>query len=247
MSALQFDEIAAQKQAQSASGLARGADGRGSPIEFEQICELIGRHPEAGITDRNFDDIFSRCRKQGGVWMLSEADEFCYLLSRIRLEGAIETRHETRLQELAGTLGSVAVRKILGRLFDDAGQQEILSAVADGKWNMALQQSRPPLSRLNFWRSPLECLQYWFLQLRSVLLRRLHPCGVMIVILGPDGAGKSTMTGQIAEFFSPLFTGSRNIMWRPQVLMPSPKIEVPSFDPPHTKPAHGALRSHELR
>jgi hypothetical protein len=52
MSALQFDEIAAQKQAQSASGFARG--------EFEQICELIGSHPEAGITDQNLDDVFSR-------------------------------------------------------------------------------------------------------------------------------------------------------------------------------------------
>jgi O-antigen/teichoic acid export membrane protein/thymidylate kinase len=66
---------------------------------------------------------------------------------------------------------------------------------------------------------------------------------VLIVILGPDGAGKSTTTGKIAQFFGPLFTGNRNIMWRPQVLAPSPTIEVPTFDPPHTKPAHGALRS----
>ena len=32
-------------------------------------------------------------------------------------------------------------------------------------------------------------------------------------------------------------------MWRPQVLLPGPKIEVPSFDPPHTKPPFGALKS----
>src|SRR5260370_760433 len=58
-----------------------------------------------------------------------------------------------------------------------------------------------------------------------------------------DRAGKSTTGRKISEFFAPLFTGNQTILWRPQVLMPSPKIEVPLIDPPHTKQPHGALKS----
>ena len=189
------------------------------------------------------DDIFARRKKHGNLWVLSEADEFCHLLSKISLEGKIGATEENRLTELAKTLGPVAVVKVVAELFGDAPQQKIMAACVDGQWNRVLQQSGNELLRLKFWQSPFDCVKYWLLQFRCILSAWLHPCGVLIIILGPDGAGKSTMTRKICEFFGPLFTGNRTILWRPQVLMPSPKIEVPSFDPPHTKPPHGALKS----
>jgi O-antigen/teichoic acid export membrane protein/thymidylate kinase len=189
------------------------------------------------------DELFSRRINRNGVWTLSEADEFCYLLSRISLEGAIGPSQETRVNELVRILGLSTVGKIATRLLGDDSQHAIMTACADGQWNLALQPHRSDLLRLKFWRAPIDCIKYRLSQIRSTLRRWLYPCGVLIVILGPDGAGKSTTTQKTAEFFGPLFSGYRNIMWRPQVLMPSPKIDVPSFDPPHTKPAHGALRS----
>ncbi len=189
------------------------------------------------------DEIFARRIKRGDLWVLSEADEFCYLLSRISLEGQIGASDENRLKELVKILGLSAVGKVAARLFGEGSKREIVAACADGLWNKALQLHRNQLLRLKFWRSPIACFKYWLLQFRCNLRRWLHPCGVLIVILGPDGAGKSTTTQKISEFFGPLFTGNRNIMWRPQVLMPSPKIDVPSFDPPHTKPPYSALRS----
>jgi O-antigen/teichoic acid export membrane protein/thymidylate kinase len=189
------------------------------------------------------DELFSRRIIRNGVWALSEADEFCYLLSRISLEDGIAASEETRVNELVRILGLSAVGKIAARLFGNGSQHAIMTACADGQWNRALQPYRSDLLRLKVWRAPFDCIKYRLSQFRSALRRWLYPCGVLMVILGPDGAGKSTTTQKTAEFFGPLFSGYRNIMWRPQVLMPSPKIEVPSFDPPHTKPAHGALRS----
>ena len=189
------------------------------------------------------DALFCRRINRNGVWALSEADEFCYLLSRISLEGALAASEETRLNELVRILGLSGVGKMATRLLGNDSQHAIMTACADGQWNRALQPYRSDLLRLKFWRAPIDCIQYRLSQFRSTLRRWLYPCGVLIVILGPDGAGKSTTTQKTADFFGPLFSGYRNIMWRPQVLMPSPKIEVPSFDPPHTKPAHGALRS----
>jgi O-antigen/teichoic acid export membrane protein/thymidylate kinase len=187
-------------------------------------------------------EILARRQKQGGFWVLCEADEFCYLLSKISLEGKIGAGEENRLKELAKILGPSAVEKTVAELFGDDPRQEILAACNDAPWNIA-RPRRNELQRLKFWGSPMDCLKYWFLQFRCTLRRRLHPCGVLIVILGPDGAGKSTLNRKICEFFAPLFAGSRTILWRPQVLLPGHKVEVPAFDPPHSRPPFGALRS----
>jgi O-antigen/teichoic acid export membrane protein len=189
------------------------------------------------------DAIFARRKKQGDFWVLGEADEFFYLLSRIGLEGQIGPSEENRLGQLAKILGPAVVGEFVAGLFGDVPQQKIMVACAGGQWNKALRQSGNQLLRLKLRRSPIDCLKYWLLQFRCTLRRWLHPCGVLVVILGPDGAGKSTTARKISEFFGPLFTGNRTILWRPQVLMPSPKIEVPLIDPPHTKPPHSALKS----
>ena len=188
-------------------------------------------------------EIFARRQKQGDFWVLSEGDECCYLLSKISLEGKIGTSEENRLKKLVKHLGPSAVVEIAAGLFGNASRQNIMAACVDGLWDKALDQDKNQLLRLSFWRSPFDCFVYWLMQLRCTLRRRLHPCGVMIIILGPDGAGKSTTTCKISDFFGPLFTAKRNILWRPQVLMPGPTVEVPTFDPPHTKPALGALKS----
>jgi hypothetical protein len=199
--------------------------------------------PSGHLICGDADAIFIRRKKQGILWVLDEADEFCYLLSKICLEGKIGTRDVNRLTELAKVLGPSVTERVASGFFGKRAKQAIKDACQDGQWDKARQQVGKQLLRAKFWHSPFDYWKYCLLQLRCTLRRWLHPSGVLIVILGPDGAGKSTTTHKISQFFGPLFTGHRTIMWRPQVLMPSPKIEVPSFDPPHTKPPHGVLRS----
>jgi O-antigen/teichoic acid export membrane protein/thymidylate kinase len=190
------------------------------------------------------NEVFARRTIRDGRWMLSETDEFSYLLGKIHLERKITKDEERRLTDLAEILGSAAVCQIGAGLFDDVSQPQFMAAVANGRWIEAVQAAGRPPQRQRFWRHPINCLNYKLSQITCVLRRWLNPRGVLIVILGPDGAGKSTTTRKIAEFLAPLFAGYRSMIWRPQVLIPSPKAEfIPSFDPPHSKPAHGALRS----
>jgi O-antigen/teichoic acid export membrane protein len=189
------------------------------------------------------NDVFTRREKHDGFWILCEADEFCYLLGKIGLEGTLETSEKDRLKELAKILGPSVAGKIVNGLFGEASRKTVMDACSRGQWSTVPRSEGYPLLRRRLLRAPVDCFTYVLLQLRCILRRWLHPCGVLIVILGPDGAGKSTTTQKMAEFFAPLFASHRNMMWRPQVLLPGPQVAVPTFDPPHTKPLNGAVIS----
>jgi O-antigen/teichoic acid export membrane protein/thymidylate kinase len=187
-------------------------------------------------------EILARRQKQGDFWVLCEADEFCYLLSKISLEGKIRESEQNRLKQLAEILGPSVVGTVAAGLFGDALQQAVTAAVVDGQWNKVQQRLRNQLWRANFRSAPIDWFKYWLLQFRSTLQRWLHPCGMFVVILGPDGAGKSTLTRKILELLGPLFSGNRVLQWRPMVIKPRERY-VPWFNPPHTKPPHGPVES----
>jgi O-antigen/teichoic acid export membrane protein/thymidylate kinase len=188
-------------------------------------------------------EILARRQKLGGFWVLCEADEFCYRLSKISLESKIRESEQKRLKQLTKILGPSIVGTVAAELFGDALQQAVVAACVDGHWEKVQQRLRNRLRRASFRSAPIDWLKYRLLQFRCTLQRWLHPCGMCIVILGPDGAGKSTLTQKILALMGPLFSGSQTFLWRPQVLMPSRKIKAPKFDLPHTKPPYGPLRS----
>jgi O-antigen/teichoic acid export membrane protein/thymidylate kinase len=188
--------------------------------------------------------IFARRQKQGNFWVLGDADEFCYLFSKINLEGEITESEHIRLKQLAKILGPSVVGTIAAGLFGGGLQQEVMAASVDGDWKKVQQRLRKQSVLANFRSAPIEWFKYWLLQFRCTLQRWLHPDGMFIVILGPDGAGKSTLTKKILELFGPLFERHRVFQWRPMVLKPRDRYQyVPWFNPPHTEPPHGPVES----
>jgi O-antigen/teichoic acid export membrane protein/thymidylate kinase len=69
------------------------------------------------------------------------------------------------------------------------------------------------------------------------------PEGTSIVLLGPDGVGKSTFAWALAHALRPVFPVHRIFQWRPQVLKPRPGTPPGVFNSPHSDPAHGTLES----
>jgi thymidylate kinase len=65
--------------------------------------------------------------------------------------------------------------------------------------------------------------------------------GLFLVILGPDGVGKSTLARQITENFAPLFKQSEIFHWRPGVIRHSPSNKP--LGQPHSLPVRGPVFS----
>jgi thymidylate kinase len=84
------------------------------------------------------------------------------------------------------------------------------------------------------------CLRHWWVEIARVF----HPVGLHLVVLGPDGVGKSTVLRGIRERLDGLFVDTHEHHWRPSVL---PDIGVATkqraatsgpVSEPHAKPPH---------
>src|ERR1700730_15922415 len=190
-------------------------------------------------TDRG---TLARRANRGKCWIACEADRFSYLLSKVSLEGTVTEGQRDQLKRLAEGLGPAETERVAARLFGKGFERGVSAACADGKWDGMPERLRSRMRRVALRTTGLGCLIYVLLELRCALRRWFRPSGVYLVILGPDGAGKSTLTRKIFEFFGPLFEGQRILQWRPQLLKPR-KEKTPWFNPPHTRPPYGSLRS----
>lgn len=195
-----------------------------------------------GLLFTNEEGILARRQKRGECWTVCEADEFCYLLSKASLEGTISERRQVRLKQLLEALGPPRAERIATYLFGDGSYEQLLAACTCGQWDGILERLGAQLRWVRFRRAPLGWVVHVLMQFRCLLRRWLRPMGLYIVILGPDGAGKSTLADRILELLRPLFHSRRLLQWRPQVIRPRPRYS-PWGDLPHSKPPFGIMKS----
>jgi O-antigen/teichoic acid export membrane protein/thymidylate kinase len=204
---------------------------------------VIVREPfPRGLLFATEDEIFAHRKIHGPCWVACEAVEFGYLLCAASLEKKLTEPRQKRIQQLCELLGSSQAQRIAIRLFGNRFQQQVLDACASGQWGGTLERLGSHFRPASLPCAHLAWFAYLVLQLRCVLRRWVRPSGLYIVVLGPDGAGKSTLTNKILELLGPLFQCSRILQWRPQVIKPRPR-HSPAFNPPHGKPPYGPLRS----
>jgi len=186
--------------------------------------------------------IFSRRQERGNYWVAGEADEYGYLLSRVALEGKITQPQAERLRQLADILGVPRAENVVTHFFGSRLQEKIIAACFSGHWAEILKQLRRNLNRAGGRSAFASWFVYTFLQIQCALKSYFKPSGIYVVILGPDGAGKSTLVNKILELMGPLFNSHRILQWRPQIIKPRARYS-PYFNPPHAKPPHGPVES----
>jgi hypothetical protein len=70
--------------------------------------------------------------------------------------------------------------------------------------------------------------------------------GRLVLVVGPDGTGKSTLAGRLVEELKGRFEGTRRLHWRPKVLPQAGALlgrSVGDTSTPHAKVPHGRIVS----
>ena len=177
--------------------------GMGSFVELDVVSELaFGRH--FVLASRAEGACLDGRRREGAAWVLRQEDEFWALLLHCMLDKrAVGERHAQRLAELAGSasLDSPLVRALPDRAGLLAG---VLAAARAGAWATVTRNGDTILRQ---WRRehPLEVARR---SVRGSLLRTAErPMqawsrrGLSVALLGPDGAGKSTLAQGVEKSF----------------------------------------------
>jgi thymidylate kinase len=172
-------------------------------------------------------DLWTDCRRKGYIFFDSEellktrrtfeyfkvlSPEFefaCYLIRRL-IKGLDKDRAQ-RLSELYRE-DPAGCNVQLARLFPRSEASLIAEAAQSGNWEPVFYQlehlRRVALERVSH-EQPLGKLKFWLSEITTRVRACVQPEGVMVVFLGTDGAGKSTVTARIAQDLAPAFSSTR--------------------------------------
>src|SRR5438034_851035 len=89
-------------------------------------------------------------------------------------------------------------------------------------------------------RQPWMPLWYQITDLPRKVARLTHPTGFLVAVLGPDGAGKSTLIESIGQQLDGVFRSRHVFHWRPKLLFPDRSGPVSN---PHERSRFGMPRS----
>lgn len=153
----------------------------------------------------------ARRQRSGVLYTLSPDDAFWTMLLHCLLDKHIVAPHQSaRLQELAGVVGTDSqLAQWVAQICPPGWNAErLIESVRRGMW-MSLLRLAPTLKTR--WRRQ-DPIRIWVravmnraLWLPETMLARLRRPGISVVLLGPDGAGKSTLAAGIRRsFYSPV-------------------------------------------
>ncbi len=164
-------------------------------------CELLGDRERR----RNF-------------WVAAPEVEFRYLLTKKTLKGTLDASQAGRLHYLSREIGLDATQRITQELFGTQLGSRATDAIQTGRLGSVL-----PVLRRRLWLSgpvqhPLEVVRCVVQEFGRIVRRIGRPTGLFLAVLGPDGAGKSTLIDGLRKETLSLFRRQRVLHWRPMFL-----------------------------
>ena len=211
----------------------------GAQPQFVRVNVLYPRKTVLLCAVQN--EILVRRQWQGNCWMASPADEFSYLLAKIMQAGSLTNADEGRLKLLVERLGRAAAESAASDLFGLTNRTEIVMACSTSALGSILHKLRY-VPRHNLASRGVRSTLATIRKGRQWFRDWCHPNGLLITILGPDGAGKTTISTKIFDLFGPGFGPRRLLMWRPEVL-PRLSKNPTVINLPHSQPPHGYWES----
>jgi thymidylate kinase len=185
------------------------------------------------------EELLQERRQWRSFWVVGLRQEFAYLLvKKIYEKGTVPAHQRVRLKELMQELDQEA-HTVVSRLFGEVWEKKVIDWVGRERWlelEASIEPLRRSLRRQVVKRNPLNPLCYWLPELQRLWRRMCYPTGFFIAILGPDGAGKSTLVHHIEATFLRAFRRTALFHLRPGV-MGWKGANGPVTDP-HAKPPH---------
>lgn len=189
-------------------------------------------------------EFFQTCRTFKFFQIPAPELEFAYYTVKKVAKGDLNAAHAQRLSELYREAPDLCQEQ-LTRFFPEAEASQIANAAHSETWEPVQKQImsiRQAMLNQVGRNNALNVLRYWISELKRWIRRILNPTGLMIVVLGADGSGKSTVIAQIEDHLKPAFRRTQYIHLRPRLGISEDPNSSPVTDP-HGQPPRGWLIS----
>jgi thymidylate kinase len=203
--------------------------------------DIIFEHRRGGLIVPSGEALVSGRRRERMFWIPTPESEFIYLLSKKTWKRTAPARQAGRLRTLVKELGRPVAEQLAGALFLGKLRVQVVEACADGCLNGLITQIRNQTWKTSLLRNPLSTAGYLVSDAFRRVNRWMQPTGLLVVIMGPDGAGKSTLIEHLVQAVGPAFRRHKVFHWRPSLLWR--REGVRDTTQPHSQPSHGGLWS----
>ena len=172
-------------------------------VEFGPASHVLVNWLRPALRTAVAADLLSRRRRQGQVWVLDPDDAFwALLLHRIVDKRVVTGEHARRLRELAANATSHSALASVVADYCPPGwdPQRVLDSARHGRWMQLLDLGRKLPSRATSARPIALRVAALGRGLSGLATAVLQPSpGLSVALIGPDGAGKSTLTEGLAN------------------------------------------------
>ena len=201
---------------------------------------VAGRHFYSG------KEILAGRRRHGSFWLPAVSIEFGCLLVRRIGKADLSDHHARRLGELYRQ-DPAGCREQIARFWGNEAVSVLAAAAESGDWQPVrrdLQRLRGELLRRATVRHPLRFTAHKLSRLIRPVYRYLRPAGgVSVILLGPDGAGKSSLITTVQKQLAGAFSATNVLMFPPAIFRRMLRRAEGPVTLPHALPARSALSS----
>ena len=175
-------------------------------------------------------------KKFHDFYIPSAASQACYLIFKKAIKGKLTAQNLEALQAAIND-DPAACKKNIRLFFGPKNAKRIAKLISSG--NLRYQKTILPKLRLYiklryiFLRPQYFGLRFFWLAKR-ILERVISPTGIIVVFLGPDGSGKSSVADQMASRLRQGFRKINRIHWRPYLLPPLKQKHQYFLNSPHS-------------
>lgn len=206
-------------------------DMRWHSFEFVRCAEFLGRK----IQRANF-------------WIPHPADEACTnLLGFLIYQGRVRDKYKRGIVS-AFRVYANAARALLAESYGDELAQKLVRLAIQEKWadiELMARKLRVTLLLRLIGRHPVRTLAAIATDAARFVRRMFRPVGLMVVLLGPDGSGKSTIAKAIFDGLSGTFYTAKSVHyhWKPKLVQRKAHHAQAVVTNPHGRPPRNPVLS----
>jgi thymidylate kinase len=212
-------------------------------LSLESVAvAVMFEHRRGGLILTSGEKLVAGRIRRDSVWIPNAKTELHYLLAKTTLKEEIPPHQQARFKSLVEEIGASEAEQVAGELYGEKWKRRVVEACLDGTLSRFLVDLSRPLRRKAVLHHPLSQIRNLFGDSVRLFRRWLEPTGIFLVVLGPDGVGKSTVLGQLVEKLGPAFRRHQAFHFRPQIIKPQKETGIRVTNP-HSDPVRGTFGS----